>query len=156
MSSVYKIFCVSHNPAIMVAQTGPDRFDWSRPEGPLAAIADHWGPLANHPHCDFLIGRCQGAYTEYICPGKRESDPRPNPCTHTEPATIAAEWIDLMAADLNDPGHSAATARALDHIHRSGCWTFERVHSIRAYFEPTEPGYVAYNAPCGQCKEGTQ
>ena len=49
MSSSYAVLCLSHDPAVIAADS-----EWNRPEQAEQAIRDG---IASHEHCDLLIGR---------------------------------------------------------------------------------------------------
>lgn len=90
MSSTYRILCLTHDPAIIIDT--PD--DWNRPEPAEEAIQ---AGLAEHPHCDLVIGRYSYPLVELGCPATRDQ-PANLPCCHGSTQWTGKDWLLLLAA----------------------------------------------------------
>jgi hypothetical protein len=101
VSSDYHVLCMNHDPAIMVAE------EWHRPADALAAVKDReiGGPLAEHAHCDLLVGRYSAALVEVCCPGG-------NHATGRKRMHINEQWIDVDWLRLLYQAHRFVRSRA--------------------------------------------
>lgn len=117
MSSTYRIFCLSHDPAITL-----DR-EWSNPEGAEQAIA---AGLDEHGACDLLIGRHSYPLIEVGCPPVKGA----RRCSYHVHDTVwvDAAWLRLvLAATQATP--TEQIEQALKDIPR--CWSPQRLHRLR-------------------------
>lgn len=117
MSSVYRVICASHFPALV------SEGELSRPEA-VARVADREG----HPDCDLLIGRWSGALIEIACPGDLST------CHHS------IEWVDdgwvrvaAEAVDAAVPGDSAYARLFVALGTLPACWSVRRLESVRGF-----------------------
>jgi hypothetical protein len=120
MSSSYHVLCVSHTPALEVADSGSDGWIWNRPEPALAAITDHSSVLGHHRTCDLIVYGNYGQ-TFYCPPNDR--------CEHTEPAAFESQWITLAVAAIRHPD----LKERVDQL--DGCWNAARIRSLSGYFD---------------------
>lgn len=127
MSSIYRILCLSHDPAIEIERTDTNRLE--------AALSLLQGPqlpdeLQDHAACDLLIGRYSYPLVEAICPpSRRDGDPKHYPFHPNTTNVMDADWLRLLwaayDAPVNDPLKAAVAA-----FGRS-CWTWQRVDRLR-------------------------
>lgn len=83
MSSVYRVLCLSHDPAITTEA------EYSRPEPAVAAIASG---IDGHRDCDLLIGRYSYPLVEVGCPPTTSPDRAGRHRCHPHSVT---EWVDV-------------------------------------------------------------
>lgn len=124
MSSLYRVLCLSHDPAIRID------WEWSSPNDAIAAAADprSCDAVADHADCDLLVGRWSGSLVEIGCPPRDISTVR---CGHRREAWIDVEWLRLLAAalDSEDP----ALQKAVEGVVRPyRCWTRQRIQRLRS------------------------
>jgi hypothetical protein len=125
MSSVYRILCLSHDPAIQVA----DR-EYGTHESAITVARDpyHHG-LLNHARCDLLVGQYSYPLIEVCCPSHRGLGEDGHD-DHDEPRWILVEWLRLFVA--------AAQVKPVDGLNltiggaESGCWTTQRLLRLRS------------------------
>jgi hypothetical protein len=117
MSSVYRILCVSHDPALIVTSE-----DWNGSLPALDAIRDRTsGPAAAHPNCDLVVGRYSVPLIEVCCPASR-SNGLYHGSSHRDDEWIVASWLRLLA--LSKPEvYGMARLRS--------CWTPELARALR-------------------------
>lgn len=121
MSSIYRVLCLSHDPAIT---TGAE---YDRPETAAAAIAVG---VDGHSDCDLLIGRYSYPLIEVGCPPstgpQRAGGHRCYPHSVTE--WVDAAWLRILAA-----AHQSGTEvmRRLASETRLACWSWERLRRLR-------------------------
>ncbi|MEU4224334.1 hypothetical protein AB0F17_08575 [Nonomuraea sp. NPDC026600] len=121
MSSIYRILCLSHDPAITVEA------EYDRPETAAAAIT---AGVDGHARCDLLIGRYSYPLIEVGCPPttgpQRIGQHRCYP--HSAPEWVDVAWLRILAAV-----HQSGTERmrALARESRLGCWSWERLRRLR-------------------------
>lgn len=126
MSTVYRILCLSHDPAIILEP------DWNNPEQAIAAATnpDDYIEVAPHSSCDLLVGGFSYPLISVACP------PRPHPgqdaAPHRQPIWITKDWLHVLAA-ANQLPH-ADLAAALRRL--PGCWSPTRIHRLRNLLEP--------------------
>ncbi|MFC5217295.1 hypothetical protein [Streptomyces coerulescens] len=120
MSSTYRIMCLSHDPAIEAGE-------YTSPEAAEAAIRDG---IAQHQHCDLLIGRFSYPLVEVGCPS-RLGTPAPGQggCNgyHRDTEWIDSGWLLVLA----HARHAAALPEGIDRHHDVSCWTDQRILRLR-------------------------
>ena len=97
MSSVYRLLCLSHNPAIVL-----DHEYHSGSDGLNRAVAALRAPVEGHPHCDLAIGRYSYPLVEVGIA-----------TTTHRVEWVDADWLRLLwhAHRLDHEGLSAAATR---------------------------------------------
>ncbi|MFB4280820.1 hypothetical protein ACBJ59_36410 [Nonomuraea sp. MTCD27] len=120
MSSIYRILCVSHDPAL-------DYGEYNTPEEAETAIREG---DSSHRQCDLLIGRYSYPLIEVGCPpntGPQRSG-RHRCFTHS-----LTEWVDVVWLRLLAAAHQADTEqmRALAGERRLAHWSPERLRRLR-------------------------
>lgn len=121
MSSIYRVLCLSHDPAIATEA------EYDRPETAVAAIT---AGVDGHARCDLLIGRYSYPLIEVGCPPitrpERTGQHRCYPHAVTE-------WVDVMWLRILAAVHQSGTERmrALARESRLGCWSWERLRRLR-------------------------
>lgn len=123
MSSVYRVLCLSHDPAIHVARWENDDCE--------AAIAAALDPatredLAEHERCDLMVGRYSAGFVEACCPARQG---RLAHGRHIAPQWIDHKYLALLSAALDVADGPLATA--VGEITRHGCWTEQRIRRLR-------------------------
>jgi len=108
MSSVYRLLCLSHDPAIPVEHP-----EWPSFQPALAAAKDRTLVPTEHKTCDLLIGQYSYPLIEVCCPASRSMGTA-HPGCHSDDRWIDAGWLRLLA--LADPA-AVGAARVPD------CWT---------------------------------
>ena len=132
MSSVYRVLCLSHDPAM---DTGGE---WhSSRDGHTIAPAAALDPAAHqetelHAGCDLVVGRYSYPLVEVCCPGGRHTG-----LTHRGPVWVEAEWLRLLwhaqQAPEDSPIRRAAAGAAM------ACWPHDRLGKLHRELdlEPT-------------------
>ncbi|MER7361879.1 hypothetical protein [Nonomuraea wenchangensis] len=121
MSSVYRVLCLSHDPAIATAA------EYNRPEPAVAAIAEG---IDGHEHCDLLIGRYSYPLIEVGCPPATGSGRAGQYRCGIHSAT---EWTDvawlriLLAVHRNGTKEMQELAGTAELRH----WPYERLRRLR-------------------------
>lgn len=127
MSSLYRVLCVSHDPAILI-----DRAEWATASELEAALADVAGCelLQGHERCDLLGGRYSYPLIEVYCPPARDDVPRqPRQPWHPH----SGHWVDAaflrlaLAAQVEWPAQDLAK----EPYFVPGCWSSDRVRRLR-------------------------
>lgn len=121
MSSIYRVLCLSHDPAIEAADG-----NWNRPEPAEQAIADG---IDGHTGCDLMIGRYSYPLVALGCP--RSADTKGHigsTCLHGSLIWVDAKWLRLLAVAQQDPASVAGQIAADGHFR---CWTPERLRRLR-------------------------
>ena len=120
MSSVYRVLCLSHDPATIAGE-------YDRPEAAADAITEG---VDDHPRCDLLIGRYSYPLIEVGCPpftgDVRAGQHRCYPHSVTEWADVA--WLRILAAvhEFGDE-RMQALAGETQLVH----WSRERLRRLR-------------------------
>jgi hypothetical protein len=128
MSSVYRVLCLNHDPAIRIDH------DWNNgPEAIDAAVnPERYEALEDHKGCDLLVGRWSGGLVEIGCPPQSEAAVRTDVCLHRGPAWISVEWLRLFGAALRALPNPELE-KALEVFRRPyRCWAPERVERLRS------------------------
>jgi hypothetical protein len=156
MSSTYRAICLSHDPAIEIYDDdGYDGLTWSDRETGLGALARRTGPLTAHKDCDLVLGAYSYPLWQITCPANSHREPGRYPrigapCWHNNDQAIQVDWLRLMIAAIVEP--TPATRAVLEPRLIDSCWPKQRVMRLRSLLGVNGP-YVAYEAPCGTCKE---
>ena len=121
MSSIYRVLCLSHDPAITTEA------EYSQPEPAVAAIASG---IDGHSDCDLLIGRYSYPLIEVGCPPNAR--PERTGRHHCYPHAVT-EWVDVVWLRILAAVHQSGTEqmRALARESRLGCWSWERLRRLR-------------------------
>lgn len=121
MSSVYRVLCLSHDPAIVTGD------EYSRPDPAVAAIVSG---IDGHQGCDLLVGRYSYPLIEVGCPPTigPERAGRRRCYSHSTTEWVDVAWLRILAAV-----HQSGTERmrALARESRLGCWSWERLRRLR-------------------------
>jgi hypothetical protein len=142
VSSIYRVLCLSHDPAIVVTDPG-----YNRPEQAEEAIR---AGVDEHPHCDLLIGRFSYPLVEAGCPASRDRAGG-HRCTHGGTVWADADVLRLLAAGYQsqDAGVREATRRF-----EGWCWSWERLRRLRDELgisvREEQPAAKAGCAHCGE------
>lgn len=124
--SLYRVLCLSHDHAIILEP------EWNNPDQAIAAATDpaEHVEIANHAHCDLLIGAFSYPLVSVTCP------PRPHPGHdaphHRHAVWITRDWLHVLAA-ANQLPHAELSA-ALQRI--PACWSATRIHRLRNLLDP--------------------
>lgn len=132
MSSIYRILCLSHDPAIPISTA-----DFNRPEHAEAQVRSG---VEGHETCDLMIGRYSYPLIEVGCPDSTARNGRrvpETPCFHGGTEWIGVEWLRLLAAALAGPKDSPAGQAASASVFR--CWTSRRVGRLWRELGVEEP-----------------
>ena len=122
MSSIYRVLCLSHDPAIVLTEV-----EYSRPE---SAVADIASGIDGHSDCDLLIGRYSYPLIEVGCPPTTgpERSGRHRCTPHSTTEWVDVTWLRILAAvhqsgteDMRDLAGEAALAH----------WSRERLRRLR-------------------------
>ncbi|HEY9372554.1 hypothetical protein [Streptomyces sp.] len=122
MSSVYRVLCLSHDPALALTEV-----EYSRPESAATDIASG---IDGHQECDLLIGRYSYPLVEVGCPpatGPERSGQR-RCYSHSTTEWVDVAWLRILAAV-----HQSGTEnmRALSGDARLTHWSPERLQRLR-------------------------
>jgi hypothetical protein len=119
MSSVYRVLCLSHDPAIEVG-----RWENHGRDAAIAAAASR--TIEGHESCDLMVGRYSYPLIELCCPATPGALAHGR---HSTPQWADADWLRLLALaiDLNEPD----LASAVVDLVRRGCWTAQRLSRLR-------------------------
>jgi hypothetical protein len=137
VSSLYRILCLSHDPAIVI----PD-LEWANSTGMECALAhvesrDFDDTLYLHRTCDLMGGRYSYPLIEVYCPPFRES--KPSPCNrHSDGQWIDAHWLRLLSAVHTsfDVGSLSPITTAVGRIDK--CWSKDRLRRLRVELQADE------------------
>ncbi|MEV0382348.1 hypothetical protein [Nonomuraea sp. NPDC050643] len=126
MSSIYRILCLSHDPAITADA------EYSRPEPAIAAIGSG---IDGHADCDLLIGRYSYPLIEVGCPpntgAQRTGQHRCYPHSVTEWVDVA--WLRILAAVYRIGDEQTAMLAVESSLNHSALrhWSRERLRRLR-------------------------
>ncbi|GHG97303.1 hypothetical protein ACFORH_42695 [Amycolatopsis roodepoortensis] len=117
MSSMYRILCLSHDPAIVLE---PEFH--SGADGQARAEAAVIAGVEGHQGCDLLIGRYSYPLVEVGCP-------RHGGETHR----LRTEWLDVVLLRLVGLAYRRpdGTPERLLAGQVARCWSSERLHRLR-------------------------
>lgn len=110
MSSIYRILCLSRDPAIDASPHDVNNHDEA-----LAMLTS----LEGHPHCDLVIGRYSYPLIEVTCPPSSDRGH-----VHSVPVSIDTPWLRLLLA-AGAAAPDPALTLAIKGLPR--CWSSERV-----------------------------
>lgn len=111
MSSTYYALCLSHDPALTVAEQ-----EWHN--GYAEALVAVRKGLHGHAACDVVIGRYSYPMIEVCCTGSC-------PARHADDRWTDVGWLRLLLL----AGPEIARDSALRHV--TSCWGFERASRLR-------------------------
>lgn len=121
MSSQYKIWCLSHNPAVIA--WGDDCSDRAVVIDKAAALTNGTEESQQHKGCDLVVGRYSYPLIEVICLGCRTAG------YHVQPIEWQADTLRLiligMRAEVSTVTYPIATEAGRI------CWNFERLNRLR-------------------------
>jgi len=123
VSSIYRVLCLSHDPAIAADTEYSSRADAE------AAVRNG---VSGHETCDLMIGRYSYPLVELGCPGKTLDHPRDgaHKCYfHRDARWIGVEWVRLLAYAQQQPEGSPLRQATAD-VHFA-CFPPERLHRLR-------------------------
>lgn len=128
MSSVYRILCLNHDPAIVIDRdwgNGPEALD-------AACNPDRHEALEAHAGCDLLVGRWSGSLCEIGCLPEPNATANSGACLHAGPQWISVDWLRLFAAALRALPNPELE-KALAVFRRPyRCWGPSRVERLRS------------------------
>jgi len=128
VSSTYRIFCLSHDPAV---EAVPLSDGWnSSAAAEQAAI----NGVPGHEECDVLILRYSGALVEIGCPNRRQ-DPHGRRHPHAT-QWVDAIWLKLLSLAQRAPEGSPQRVLA-ERAPMPGCWWPERLRRLRVELDVT-------------------
>ena len=136
MSSVYRVLCLTHDPALPLGHDSGE--EWSRPEPALAAATNpaDYQITAPHAGCDLLVGEYSYPFVRVACPMSPGSRAQ-----HRGYHPHAPEWVDVAWLRLLWHAHGQpdqALTAAADNAARL-CWTSDRVNRLRYEIGAEEP-----------------
>ena len=136
MSSVYRVLCLSHDPAIELTEEW--RSGANGRDEIITAVLDRSGTeLRSHPHCDLMVGKYSYPLVEVCCPVPATAPPTNlRNCCHAYPQWIDVKWLRLLFHAYAEHGSPVADAAA--EMCR-GCWSRERVRRLRTLLFLDEP-----------------
>jgi hypothetical protein len=141
MSSVYRLLCMNHDPALALDHT------WTSAEEAIAAALEpaiyDW-LVEDHGKCDLLVGRYSASLVEVCCPASREHGGHGR---HSDSKWIDRDWLVLLHAARTAPA-DPALREAIDDLARGhSCWTWERVDRLAAELGIEDGGQVDAHVP---------
>lgn len=114
MSSIYRIICLSHDPAIVTD------LEWDSGVNGLAA-AEHAAKAApGHERCDVLIGRYSYPLVEVGCPCSK----------HRDVLWVDSGWLRLLALSQDAP-KGTPLREAAENAPMVWCWSPARLRLLR-------------------------
>ncbi len=136
MSSEYRVLCLTHDPAIVIAN------EWQSGNGGLeAALAAARNPTtceatSEHRRCDLMVGRYSYPLVELACLGSgllAHQGP-----AHRDTVWMDAEWLRLLyhARRSGDP---AVLDQASGMSTMFGCWSPLRLLRLRVELAVADP-----------------
>ncbi len=131
MSSVYRLVCMEHTPAIDV------RDDLTLEEAEYLARNNN---VEGHLGCELLIARSSGATIEIGCIGKNTGRHR-----HSSTSWIDTEWLALASTIVaikvtSDNEAINKLHKVLEH-YNFGCWNIKRLTRLYGYLRLHRPDY---------------
>ncbi|MFD5245033.1 hypothetical protein ACFWIW_10840 [Amycolatopsis sp. NPDC058340] len=131
MSSMYRILCLSHDPAIVIEH--PEFHSGSN--GRELAEAVVLRGIEGHKGCDLLIGRYSYPLIEVGCPDRTREHVGGYHPHHT--VWVDAIWLKLLYLAQRAPKDSPERQLA-ERAPMPGCWTPERLHCLRTELDLAE------------------
>lgn len=120
MSSSYYALCASHTPAITIDS------DLGRDAANHLTTRDRF---REHDQCDILIERVSGGIVEIACPGTQLPGPTGCKSGHRDTEWVDVGWLRLLTIATSAPNQ--VDPELLRHISTYGCWTPQRMTSLR-------------------------
>lgn len=127
MSSLYRVLCLSHDPAIELPGE-----EWLSSANGMelatqAVVERATDELLSHQQCDLLIGRYSYPLVEVGCVVAL-----PQPTGHTNYHSIP-QWIDVKWLRILYHAYGATDAALADAAAEMdrGCWTRQRMRRLR-------------------------
>jgi hypothetical protein len=131
VSSMYRILCLSHNPALELETPEWHSGDDGRVKAEHAAAhPEDLDGLAEHTACDLLVGRYSYPLVEVGCPAVIRDSGRPHPPGTYHPRST--EWVDiewlrlLWLAQQAEEGPLLRAAATLS----GWCWSPARLNRL--------------------------
>jgi hypothetical protein len=135
VSSIYRILCLSHDPAIVIEypewHSGAD--GRNAMEAALAGI-DSDDRFIAHQGCALVGGRYSSPLIEVYCPPARDGWPGHYP-RHSVGRWIDTIWLRLLSAVHVAADFSADTPITAALAQVDGCWSRERLRQLRFELE---------------------
>ena len=123
MSSIYRVLCLNHDPALTAADG-----DWNRAETAEEAIRKG---IPDHQKCELLIGRYSYPLIEVGCPGSRIlPDGHPGCRWHGGTLWVDRDWLQLLYIAQHAPEGSELLAATKQS--RMECWSVRRLGRLAA------------------------
>jgi hypothetical protein len=127
VSSVYRVLCLSHDPAIELPGeewlSGANGMELAT----RAMVERATNELRSHQGCDLLVGRFSYPLIEVGCVTS-PTWPTDHGNYHNGTKWIDAEWLRLLYHAYNETGTALADVAAeMDR----GCWSRQRVRRLR-------------------------
>lgn len=115
MSSMWRVLCLSHDPAI-------EATEFHSMAEAIQAAGEPAGYVVDHQGCDLMVGRYSYPLMELICVGGGR-------CSHRDVRRVDADWLRLLAVahPIEDPKLRAA----VEPLSRRNCWHRERLERLR-------------------------
>jgi hypothetical protein len=122
VSSIYRVLCLSHDPAIALTDV-----EYHRPD---AAVTDIAAGIDGHQGCDLLIGRYSYPLIEVGCPPTTGADraARHRCYTHSQIEWVDVAWLRILAA-VHQSGTDSM--RGLAGETTFAHWSPERLRRLR-------------------------
>jgi hypothetical protein len=141
MSSVYRLLCMNHDPALALDHT------WTSAEEAIAAALEpamyDW-LVEDHGKCDLLVGRYSASLVEVCCPASRE---RGGHGRHSGPQWVDRDWLALLHAASAAPADPALRGAIEDLARTHSCWTWERVNRLASELGIEATSFVPVEGP---------
>lgn len=129
MSSVYRILCVSHDPALVLKPEYQSGRDGRTLAAHAAAHPDEYEELAAHANCDLLVGRYSYPLVEVGCPAPpKDKTPSHYPYHPHACKWVDAKWLRLLLHAKQQDGETPLGKAAADV---DGCWSASRLDRLR-------------------------
>jgi hypothetical protein len=135
MSSEYRVLCLTHDPAIVIAN------EWRGPGGLAAALDAARKPTTceatlEHRRCDLMVGRYSYPLVELACLGSGTTDAhRP---VHRDPVWVDADWLRLLY-HARRSGVAVVQDAAAGVGRSAGCWSVQRLARLRVELGVADP-----------------
>lgn len=130
MSSIYRLICMNHDPALVL-----DDIDFGSADSVLLALTVAEGPviemIERHAKCDLVVGRWSGALIEVACPGINV--PASHRGAHGKAYGLTDNWTDVGWLQLL--GRLHADAPELAGVRLPSCWPHDRAVRLAELIE---------------------
>lgn len=136
MSSVYRLLCLAHDPAIVIS--GSAFCEWSDPAPAIQAalrLTTNDTVSQQHPDCPLMVGRYSGSLVELCCPaGHGDTAAR----HFAGGMHVASEWVDVLwlrllwhSLRVGEAGGNGELLQAAWAANNMGCWPSYVLHRLR-------------------------